>query len=210
MRKIRTHIKGLYILKGKKFIDSRGWLREVFKRNYFNKNNIFTIVSKSKKNVLRGLHLQKKNSQDKLITVLKGKILDVAVDLRTNSKTFGKHHKIILSDTNCKSFFVPKGFAHGVLGLDKENIILYTCTNYRDKANEVSIIWNDKDLNIKWGIKKPILSAKDSKAQKITQFIKNFNEKKDNIIFTGGSGKFGKVLEEYIKIRKFYIQHQIN
>ena len=178
MRKIKTHIKGLYILKGKKFIDSRGWLREVFKRNYFNKNNIFTIVSKSKKNVLRGLHLQKKNSQDKLITVLKGKILDVAVDLRTNSKTFGKHHKIILSDTNCKSFFVPRGFAHGVLGLDKENIILYTCSNYRDKANEVSIIWNDKDLNIKWGIKKPILSAKDRKAQKINQFIKNFNEKK--------------------------------
>ena len=178
MRKIKTHIKGLYILKGKKFNDSRGWLREVFKQKYFNKNNIFTIVSKSKKNVLRGLHLQKKNSQDKLITVLKGKILDVAVDLRTNSKTFGKYHKIILSDTNCKSFFVPKGFAHGILGLDKENIILYTCTNYRDKSNEVSIIWNDKDLNIKWGIKKPILSAKDSKAQKITQFIKNFNEKK--------------------------------
>jgi len=178
MRKIRTHIKGLYIYKGEKFNDSRGWLREVFKRNYFNKNNIFTIVSKSKKNVLRGLHLQKKNSQDKLITVLKGKILDVAVDLRTNSKTFGKHHKIILSDTNCKSFFVPKGFAHGVLGLEKENIILYTCTNYRDKLSEVSIIWNDKDLNIKWGIKKPILSAKDSKAQKITQYIKNFNEKK--------------------------------
>ena len=178
MRKIRTHIKGLYILKGKKFSDSRGWLREVFKQNYFNKNNIFTIVSKSKKNVLRGLHLQKKNSQDKLITVLKGKILDVAVDLRKNSKTFGYYHKIILSDKNCKSFFVPRGFAHGILGLDKENIILYTCTNYRDKSNEVSIIWNDKDLNIKWGIKKPILSAKDSKAQKITQFIKNFNEKK--------------------------------
>ena len=178
MRKIRTHIKGLYILKEKKFSDYRGWLREVFKKNYFNKNNIFTIVSKSKKNVLRGLHLQKKNSQDKFISVLKGKILDVAVDLRTNSKTFGKYHKIILSDTNCKSFFVPKGFAHGILGLDKENIILYTCTNYRDKSNEVSIIWNDKDLNIKWGIKKPILSAKDSKAQKITQFIKNFNEKK--------------------------------
>ena len=178
MIKISTPIKGLYILKVKKFSDSRGWLREVFKQNYFNKNNIFTIVSKSKKNVLRGLHLQKKNSQDKLITVLKGKILDVAVDLRANSKTFGKHHKIILSDTNCKSFFVPKGFAHGVLGLDKENIILYTCTNYRDKLSEVSIIWNDKDLNIKWGIKKPILSAKDSKAQKINQFIRNFDEKK--------------------------------
>ena len=121
---------------------------------------------------------KRKNSQDKLITVLKGKVLDVAVDLRTNSKTFGLSHKIILSDTNCKSFFVPRGFAHGILGLDKENIILYTCTKYRHKSSEVSIIWNDKDLNIKWGIKKPILSAKDSKAQKITQFIKNFNEKK--------------------------------
>ena len=172
MRKIRTHIKGLYILKGKKFSDSRGWLREVFKRNYFDKNNIFTIVSKSKKNVLRGLHLQKKNSQDKLITVLKGKILDVAVDLRTNSKTFGKHHKIILSDTNSKSFFVPRGFAHGVLGLDKENIILYTCTNYRDKANEISIIWNDKDLNIKWPCKNPILSKKDKENQSLKEYLK--------------------------------------
>ena len=163
MRKIRTHIKGLYILKGKKFSDSRGWLREVFKLNYFDKNNIFTIVSKSKKNVLRGLHLQKKNSQDKLITVLKGKILDVAVDLRTNSKTFGKHHRIILSDTNSKSFFVPRGFAHGILGLDKENIILYTCTKYRDKNNEVAINLNDKNFNIKWPSKKKIISKKDQK-----------------------------------------------
>ena len=175
MRKIRTHIKGLYILKGKKFSDPRGWLREVFKQNYFNKNNIFTIVSKSKKNVLRGLHLQKKNSQDKLITVLKGKILDVAIDLRKNSKTFGKHHKIILSETNCKSFFVPKGFAHGILGLDKENIILYTCTKYRDKSSEVSIIWNDKDLNVKWGIKKPILSNKDMHAPLLKDSDVNFS-----------------------------------
>ena len=172
MRKIRTHIKGLYILKGKKFSDSRGWLREVFKRNYFNKNNIFTIVSKSKKNVLRGLHLQKKNSQDKLITVLKGKILDVAVDLRTNSKTFGKHHRIILSDTNSKSFFVPRGFAHGILGLDKENIILYTCTNYRDKNSEVGIKYNDKILNIKWPVKNPIISSKDKNNLDFNQFVK--------------------------------------
>ena len=172
MRKIKTNIKGLYILKGKKFSDSRGWLREVFKRNYFNKNNIFTIVSKSKKNVLRGLHLQKKNSQDKLITVLKGKILDVAVDLRTNSKTFGKHHKIILSDTNSKSFFVPRGFAHGVLGLDKENIIFYGMGNYRSKKDEMGILWNDEDLSIRWPNKKFIISKKDRNNISFKQFKK--------------------------------------
>ena len=169
MRKIRTHIKGLYIYKGEKFNDSRGWLREVFKRNYFNKNNIFTIVSKSKKNVLRGLHLQKKNSQDKLITVLKGKILDVAVDLRKKSKTFGKHFKIVLSERNCNSIFIPPGFLHGFLGLEKENIIVYSCTNYRNKKSEISVKWNDKDLNINWQIKSPILSRKDSDNSKFKE-----------------------------------------
>ena len=178
MKTKKTKFKDLIVFKSKNYYDKRGLFRELALKNKIKKKLIFTVVSRSKKNVLRGLHMQKKFKQGKYVSVLKGKILDVAVDLRANSKTFGKHHKIILSDTNCKSFFVPRGFAHAVLGLDKENIILYTCSNYRDKANEVSIIWNDKDLNIKWGIKKPILSAKDRKAQKITQFIKNFNEKK--------------------------------
>ena len=114
--------------------------------------------------------MQIKNPQDKYISVLKGKILDVAVDMRKKSKTYGKHHKVILSAKNCKSFFIPKGFAHGFLGLKKENIVLYSCTNYRNKQSETTISWNDKTLNIKWSIKKPILSKKDQKGISFKNF----------------------------------------
>ena len=173
MKKIKTNIKGLIILKGKTFYDARGFLRETFKKKIIKKNLIFTIISKSNKNVLRGLHLQTKNAQDKYISVLKGKILDVAVDLRKNSKTFGKHFKLIISEKNSKSFFIPKGFAHGFLGLDKENIVLYGCTNYRSKNHEVSLLWNDPDLKINWGVKKPILSSKDNNAITLKRFLSN-------------------------------------
>ena len=118
-------------------------------------------MSKSKKNVLRGLHMQKKNQQGKYISCLKGKILDVVVDCRKKSKTFGKHFKIVLSEKNCKSIYIPPGFIHGFLGLDKENIVIYSCTNYRNKNSEIGINWNDKDLKINWNIKSPILSKKD-------------------------------------------------
>ena len=173
MKKIKTNIKGLIILKGKTFYDARGFLRETFKKKIIKKNLIFTIISKSNKNVLRGLHLQTKNAQDKYISVLKGKILDIAVDLRKNSKTFGKHFKLIISEKNSKSFFIPKGFAHGFLGLDKENIVLYGCTNYRSKNHEVSLLWNDPDLKINWGVKKPILSSKDNNAITLKRFLRN-------------------------------------
>ena len=173
MNKIKTNIKGLIVLKGKTFYDARGFLRETFKKKIIKKNLIFTIISKSNKNVLRGLHLQTKNAQDKYISVLKGKILDIAVDLRKNSKTFGKHFKLIISEKNSKSFFIPKGFAHGFLGLDKENIVLYGCTNYRSKNHEVSLLWNDPDLKINWGVKKPILSSKDNNAITLKKFLIN-------------------------------------
>ena len=119
------------------------------------------------------MHLQTKNAQDKYISVLKGKILDVAVDLRKNSKTFGKHFKLIINEKNSKSFFIPKGFAHGFLGLDKENIVLYGCTNYRSKNHELSLLWNDPDLKINWGVKKPILSSKDNNAITLKRFLRN-------------------------------------
>ena len=128
-------------------------------------------MSKSKKNVLRGMHLQTKNQQEKFITVVKGKILDVVVDLRIKSKTFGKHFKILLSEKNCKSILIPKGFAHGFLALDKENIIVYGNSNYRSKKSELGIIWNDKDLNIKWPKKKFIISKKDKKNISLKKFI---------------------------------------
>ena len=169
MKIIKTKLKDLFILKGKIFYDQRGFLREAYKKKIIKKNLIFAIISKSKKNVLRGLHMQKKNPQDKYILVLKGKILDVVVDARKKSKTYGKHYKIVLSAKNGKSFFIPKGFLHGFLGLEKENIVLYGCTNYRHKESEITVNWNDRKLKIKWPLKKPILSKKDKKGIKFSE-----------------------------------------
>lgn len=165
MKKKSTKFNGLYIFTGKRFDDKRGFLREIFKEKILNKKLKFTIVSSSKKNVLRGLHYQNNKPQDKFITVIKGRILDVVVDIRKNSKTYGKHFKIELSEFNSKILFVPKGFAHGFLGLEKENIVVYSLSEYRNKKGEKSLLWNDEKLKIKWGIKKPIISSKDKNAE---------------------------------------------
>ena len=159
----KTKFKDLTIFKSKNFFDNRGHFRELMIEKIIKKKLIFTVVSKSKKNVLRGLHMQIKKPQGKYISVLKGKILDVVVDCRKNSKTYGKHFKIILSDRNCKSIYIPPGFLHGFLSLDKENIVMYSCTKYRHKNSEIGIKWDDEDLNINWNIFNPILSKKDQK-----------------------------------------------
>jgi len=161
MKIINTKIAGLKILKSKNFFDSRGYFREDFKKKVIKKNFVFGCLSKSKKNVLRGLHLQTKFSQAKFITVLKGRIFDVIVDLRKSSKTFGKSFSIIISADSPISIVVPRGCAHGFLGLDKDNIIYYLCDNYRSKKHEIGIYWRDKDLAIKWPTKKPKVSPKD-------------------------------------------------
>ena len=161
MKILKTPIKDLLVIKNKRFVDSRGYFRELLIEKILQKKFCFNVVSVSKKNVIRGLHFQIKKPQGKFISVIKGKIIDVAVDLRKKSKTFGKHFKIILSDKNCTAIFIPEGFAHGFGGLDNENIIVYSCTNYRYQKGERGLIWNDKDLKINWGIKKPILSSKD-------------------------------------------------
>ena len=127
-----TKFKGLKIINGKVFFDNRGFFREIFKKNLLKRHKpIFWCLSKSKKNVLRGIHIQTKNSQEKFVTVLKGKIIDVVVDLRKNSKTFGKHYKIILSSEKSNSILIPAGFAHGFLALENENLVLYSNNNYR-------------------------------------------------------------------------------
>ena len=163
MKIIKTPIKGLIVITNNKFVDSRGYFREVLLEKTIKKKFIFNVVSHSKKNVIRGLHFQEKKPQGKFISVIKGKIIDVVVDLRKNSKTYGKHFKIILSERNCTSVYIPGGFAHGFGGLEKENIVIYSCTNYRYKKGERGTLWNDKVLKINWGIKKPILSLKDKK-----------------------------------------------
>ena len=123
-----------------------------------------------KKNTLRGMHLQAKKSQAKIITVVQGKILDVVVDLRKNSKTYGKHFAIEISQESNFSLYIPERFAHGFLCLSKECAVYYKCSNYRDKNSETTIKWNDKDLKIKWPIKKPLLSKKDKVGIKFIDF----------------------------------------
>tara|TARA_B100000029_G_scaffold488894_1_gene546060 strand:+ start:4267 stop:4797 length:531 start_codon:yes stop_codon:yes gene_type:complete len=175
MKILKTKFKGLKIIKGINHYDSRGYFRETFKNNLFkNKKFIFWCMSKSKKNVLRGLHLQTKLQQDKFISVVKGEIFDIVVDLRKNSRTYGKKYSTILSAKNSTSLFIPAGFAHGFCGLGNENLVFYGCTNYRSKRNEVGILWNDKVLNIKWPIKKPIISYKDRKNITFEEFKKKF------------------------------------
>jgi len=176
MKILNTKFNGLKILKDTNYYDPRGYFREILKKNYFSKKKfIFWCMSKSKRNVLRGLHLQSKFPQDKLVSVIKGKIFDVVVDLRKKSKTYGKKYYTILSEKNSKSIYIPAGFAHGFCALDKENIVLYGCTNYRSKKNEIGILWNDNSLKINWPVKKPIISKKDKKNMSVDLFKKKFD-----------------------------------
>jgi len=171
MKKIKTKLKDLFVIKGDKFSDKRGYFRELLIEKLIKKRLIFHVVSSTKKNFLRGMHLQRKKGQGKYLSVIKGRIFDVAIDCRKKSKTFGKYYKIILSDKNCTSVYIPPGFAHGFIGLDKENIVVYHCTQYRDKKSETGIRWDDETINIKWPVKKPKISIKDSK----NISFKNFN-----------------------------------
>ena len=170
----KTNFKDLLIIENKAFNDKRGYLKELLKEQKLKKKFPFTVMSFSKKNVIRGLHLQKKNTQGKFISVLKGKIFDVVVDLRRKSKTYKKYFSIILSEKNSKSLYVPEGFAHGFCCLDKENYVIYSCTKYRNKKSEVGLKYNDKDLNINWPIKKPILSKKDKNNFSLKQYLKKY------------------------------------
>ena len=173
MKLIKTKIVGPMILKSKIYIDRRGYFKEVYRKNILkNLDFPFDIMSFSKKNALRGLHTQTISPQAKIITVTHGKILDVAVDLRKNSKTFGKCVQIIISDKDDFSFYIPKNFAHGFLCLSKECTVNYKCSEYRNEKSETTINWSDKDINIKWPIKKPILSKKDANGISLIDFKK--------------------------------------
>ena len=168
----KTKFKDLLIISGKTHYDKRGFLREMLLEKIIKKKFKFHIVSSSKKGVLRGLHFQTKNPQGKYVSVIKGEILDVAVDLRKKSKTFGKKYSIILSSKNNKSVYIPPGFAHGFCSLSNNSLMHYKCTNYRDKSSETGIIWNDKDLKIKWPTNNPIISKKDQKLYNYKDFKK--------------------------------------
>ena len=173
MKLINTKIKDLKIIKTQIYKDKRGYLKEVYQNRLIKKINfVFDVMSFSKKNVLRGLHIQIKKSQAKIITVTHGKIFDVAVDLRKNSKTFGKHYSIIITDKSNFSFYIPKGFAHGFLCLSQNCTINYKCSEYRNPKSEATLDWQDKELGIKWPIKKPIISQKDKNGLKLQDIKK--------------------------------------
>ena len=161
------------LLDKKKHRDNRGFFQEILKVNEipFNFKTKFTAMSYSKKNVIRGLHFQKKNKQTKIITVANGKILDICLNLKRQSKNFGKIYKFIL--TPGKVLIVPDCYAHGFECLSNEVFLFYHLNNYQDKKNEGGIIYNDKELKIKWKTKNPILSIRD---QNLMSF-KNFKEK---------------------------------
>ena len=173
MKIINKKFKDLFLLKHNIYRDNRGYFKELLRENKINTRFPFIVMSYSKRNVIRGLHLQTKESQGKFVSVIKGRIFDVAVDLRKNSKTFGKYFSCILSERNNTSIYIPPGFAHGFQSLEKDNYVIYSCTKYRNKNSEVSINYNDKVLNIKWPINKKILSKKDRDAMSFKKYLKD-------------------------------------
>ena len=178
MQIVKTKFSGLKLYKRETFKDNRGYFKELFLEKVFKKKFIFDYYSLSKKNVVRGLHLQLKNPQGKLITVLYGKIFDVALDCRKKSKTFGKFYTIYLSDKDNSSLYIPPGFAHGFCSLTTNSLLHYKCTNYRDIKSETGILWNDKDLKINWPNNKLIISTKDKKNYTFKRFINSKEFKK--------------------------------
>ena len=171
----KTEIDGVYILEPRVFNDARGYFFEAWKKEEFEEHVgkvdfIQDNESKSSYGVLRGLHYQKGNySQAKLVRVIKGKVLDVAVDIRKSSPTFGKHVMVELSDENKRQFFIPRGFAHGFLVLSDEAVFTYKVDNIYVPQHEASIRWNDEDINIQWPIdvKDIVTSEKDLKASSL-------------------------------------------
>ena len=173
MKIIKTNINDLLIVKQQNNVDKRGSLRETYNKKLLNKNFIFEYCTTSKAGALRGFHFQHKFQQAKYVNVLKGKILDYVVDLRKNSKTFGKYFSIILSEKNCKGVLIPPGFAHGFQTLEKENIVCYSCTEYRSIGNEHALKYNDPQLKIKWMKDKLTMTKKDRNAKTLKELIKN-------------------------------------
>lgn len=181
MKIIKTGIEGLFGIETKVFGDDRGYFFESFNEKTWKEhigelpNFVQDNESMSHKGVLRGLHFQKNpHSQGKLVRVIQGSVLDIAVDLRSDSKTYGQHFKMVLSGENKQQFYVPEGFAHGFLTLEDNTIFSYKCTDFYNQESEGGLMWNDPELNIDWGIENPILSEKDKFYQDFITFTSPF------------------------------------
>ncbi|MBF26134.1 MAG: dTDP-4-dehydrorhamnose 3,5-epimerase [Flavobacteriales bacterium] len=179
MKKIKTKINDLFIIENNFHSDNRGWFKELWNKDKEQENKINIAFSQdnlsvSKINVIRGLHFQKHPyGQIKYVSVLSGKVLDVVVDLRRNSKTFGQYFSLELSGSNHLGLLIPNGFAHGFLSLQENTIFYYKCFGKYSPEYEYTLKWNDTDINIKWGINKPILSEKDKNGITLNQYIKS-------------------------------------
>lgn len=167
MKIIPTSIQDLILIDPKSYPDERGFFLETFQAERYQrllKKDIYFVqdnLSRSRKNVLRGLHYQIKQPQDKLITVIRGSVFDVAVDIRTQSATFGKWFGVILNDENHYQFFIPKGFAHGFCVLSDIVDFHYKCSDYYNPDAEQGILWSDPNIAIDWPSQAPIISSKD-------------------------------------------------
>jgi dTDP-4-dehydrorhamnose 3,5-epimerase len=170
----KTNFKGLLIIKQRNNKDNRGSLRETFNNKILKKKFVFDYCTTSKKNVFRGFHFQTKNKQSKYVNVIKGKILDIVIDLRRKSETFGKVFSIVLSKKNALGLYIPAGFAHAYFSYDNENIIYYKLDNYYNPKYENGIIYNDPSLNLKFLNNRKIkVSKKDKKLMTLEKFKKS-------------------------------------
>ncbi len=180
---IKTDIDGVIIIEPTVYGDSRGYFMETYQQEDFIKGGITVNFvqdnqSKSVKGVLRGLHFQKQYSQSKLVRCIKGKVFDVAVDLRRGSPTFGKWEGVILSEENNRQFFIPKNFAHGFLVLSDEAEFVYKVDDFYHPNDEGGLMWNDPDIGIDWPVEEGaqiILSDKDKIHPSFAEFKKNFS-----------------------------------
>ncbi|MDU1910879.1 dTDP-4-dehydrorhamnose reductase [Fusobacterium sp.] len=201
-KKIETNLQGMYIIEPLVFEDNRGFFLESYNKDEFEKIGITTNFiqdnhSKSKKGVLRGLHFQVRYSQGKLVRVVKGRILDIVVDIRKDSSTYGKWHGIELSEENKKMLYISKGFAHGFLALEDDTEIEYKCDEFYISQYDSGIIWNDRDIAIDWnfeeyGLKEEeiILSEKDTKHQSFKEYTEKYAG--ENVLLTGADGQLGQ------------------
>ena len=184
-KKIDTGIEGLIVIEPTVFGDNRGFFMESYSKRDFQELGIeLDFVqdnhSKSKKGVLRGLHFQTKFTQGKLVRVTAGAVLDVAVDLRENSPTFGKYFAVELTEENKKMFYIPPGFAHGFLTLEDNTEFQYKCTDYYAPEYDSGVLWNDEEIGIQWNFEKYglnqeniLLSEKDKKQQSLREFVES-------------------------------------
>ncbi len=166
MEFIPTAIEGVIRIRPTVFEDARGSFREQYRSDLFEMHGLHAHflqdnVSTSSRGVLRGLHYQIVNPQIKLVTVLRGSVVDVAVDVRKGSPTFGKHVSVLLSDRNKEMLYIPAGFAHGFQAIEDDTVFHYKCSDYYNRDGERSLVWNDPQIGIKWPIDSPLLSAKD-------------------------------------------------